>query len=187
MRDMRERLLSLLRSHSFRQGAPDEFLLASGRRSDFFVNCKATVLRSEGHHLAGHLVLDALERFSPLDGLGGVAIGACPLVSAASTVAHARGMTLNAFYVRRSRKDHGTADKMDGLEGIRPGGRVAMVEDVLTTGGSLAFGIEEARRIGLVVAVAVVLVDRLEGGREGIEGMGVPLVSVFTRKDFVAP
>ncbi len=183
---MRERLLELLRAHSFRRGAKDEFLLASGRRSDFFVDCKATVLRSEGHNLAGNLVLDALGRFAPLDGIGGVAIGACPLVSACSTVAHARGLTLNAFYVRKSRKDHGMADKMDGLQGIRPGGRVVMVEDVLTTGGSLAFGIEEARRIGLSVAGAVVLVDRLEGGREGIEAMGVPLESIYTRKDFIA-
>ena len=183
---MRARLLELLRAHSFRRGAPDEFLLASGRRSDFFVNCKATVLRSEGHHLAGNLVLDALGRFAPLDGVGGVAIGACPIVSAASTVAHGRGAKLDAFYVRRSRKDHGTADKIDGLEAIRPGGRVAMVEDVLTTGGSLVFGIEEARKAGLVVAGAVVLVDRLEGGREGIEAMGVPLASIFTRKDFIA-
>ena len=182
---MRERLLSLLRKHSVRRGAPDEFLLASGRRSDFFVNCKAVVLRSEAHHLVGHLLLDALEGFEPLDAVGGVAIGACPLVSAVSTIAHSRGRALNAFYIRRERKDHGMEQKVDGIEGVPAGGRVAMVEDVLTTGGSLGRGIEEARGMGLVVVGAAVLVDRMEGGREAIEAMGVPLVSLFTRRDFM--
>jgi orotate phosphoribosyltransferase len=182
---VRERLLELLKAHSFRRGAPGEFLLASGRRSDFFINCKATVLRSEAHHLVGNLLVDALSRWDPLDGVGGVAIGACPLVSAASCVAHGRGRSLNAFYVRLERKDHGTSQKIDGLEGIREAGRVVMVEDVLTTGGSLAHGIDEARAAGLHVAGAVVVVDRLEGGREAIEGMGVEVESLFTRSDFV--
>ncbi|MBW2260331.1 MAG: orotate phosphoribosyltransferase [Deltaproteobacteria bacterium] len=182
---MRERLLDLLRTHSFRKGAPGEFLLASGKRSDFFINCKATVLRSEAHHLVGNLVLDLLGRFGPLDGVGGVAIGACPLVSAVATVAHGRGTTLDAFYVRLSRKDHGMAQKVDGLEAIPEGGRVAMVEDVLTTGGSLRHGIEQARGSGLVVVGAVVLVDRLEGGREAIEEMGVRLETLYSRKDFM--
>jgi len=182
---VRERLLDLLRTHSFRKGAPGEFLLASGKRSDFFINCKATVLRSEAHHLVGNLVLDLLGRFGPLDGVGGVAIGACPLVSAVATVAHGRGTTLDAFYVRLSRKDHGMAQKVDGLEAIPEGGRVAMVEDVLTTGGSLRHGIEQARGSGLVVVGAVVLVDRLEGGREAIEEMGVRLETLYSRKDFM--
>jgi orotate phosphoribosyltransferase len=182
---VRKRLLELLRTHSFRRGAPDEFLLASGRRSDFFINCKAAVLRSEAHHLVGNLVLDLLGRFDPLDGVGGVAIGACPLVSAVSTVAAGRGTELNAFYVRLRRKDHGMVQKLDGLEGIRAAGRVAMIEDVLTTGGSLAHGIDEARTAGLEVAGAVVLVDRLEGGREAIEELGVPLESLYTRRDFM--
>lgn len=182
---MRQRLLSLLRTHSFRKGAPGEFLLASGRRSDFFINCKATVLRSEAHHLAGNLLLDLLGRFAPLDGVGGVAIGACPLVSAVATVAHGRGTPLDAFYVRLSRKDHGMAQKVDGLEAIPRGGRVAMIEDVLTTGGSLRHGIEQAREAGLEVVGAAVLVDRMEGGREAIEGMGVLLETLYSRKDFM--
>jgi orotate phosphoribosyltransferase len=182
---LRQRLLSLLREHSFRRGAPGEFLLASGRRSDFFINCKATVLRSEAHHLAGNLLLDRLARFGSLDGVGGVAIGACPLVSAVATVAHGRGTPLDAFYVRLSRKDHGMAQKVDGLEAIPQGGRVAMIEDVLTTGGSLRHGVEQARGAGLEVVGAVVLVDRLEGGREAIEEMGVALESLYTRKDFM--
>ena len=182
---MRERLLGLLRTHSFKKGAPGQFLLASGKRSDFFINCKATVLRSEAHHLVGNLVLDLLGRFGPLDGVGGVAIGACPLVSAVATVAHGRGTTLDAFYVRLSRKDHGMAQKVDGLEAIREGGRVAMVEDVLTTGGSLRHGIEQARGSGLDVVGAVVLVDRMEGGREAIEEMGVVLEALYSRKDFM--
>ncbi len=182
---MRQRLLELLREHSFRRGRPDEFLLASGRRSDFFIDCKATVLRSEAHHLVGNIVLDAISGLGPLDGVGGVAVGGCPLVSAVSTVAHGRGIELNAFYVRKSRKDHGMGQKLDGLEGIRPGGRVVMVEDVLTTGGSLVFGIEQARATGLVVVGAAVLVDRVEGGRAVIEDLDVKLVTVFTRGDFM--
>lgn len=182
---MRERLLELLRTHSFKRGAAGEFLLASGRRSDFFINCKASVLRSEAHHLVGNLVLEMLEPFAPLDGIGGVAIGACPLVSAVSTVSYARGTPLNAFYVRLGRKDHGMAQKLDGLEGIAAGGRVAMVEDVLTTGGSLRHGIEQARDSGLDVVGGVVIVDRLEGGSEALEALGVPIRALYTRRDFM--
>jgi orotate phosphoribosyltransferase len=175
----------MLREHSFRRGSADEFLLASGRRSDFFIDCKATVLRSEAHHLVGNLLLDSLEPFGRLDGVGAVAVGGCPLASAVSTVAHGRGRGLNAFYIRRSRKDHGTQQKIDGLEGIAAGGRVAIVEDVLTTGGSLVFGIEQARAAGLLVAGAVVLVDRLEGGGDAVEELGVDLRRLFTRRDFM--
>jgi orotate phosphoribosyltransferase len=179
---MRERLLEMLREYSFKKG---EFTLASGKKSDFFINCKATVLRSEAHHLVGNVVLDALAEFGMLDGVGGVAVGGCPLVSAVSTIAHQRGVDMDAFYIRRSRKDHGMQQKLDGLEAIKNGGRIAMVEDVVTTGGSLVFGIEQARAAGLEVVGSVVLVDRMEGGRETIEGMGVPLVSIFTRGDFM--
>jgi len=183
---VRGRLLELLRRHSFRRGAPDEFLLASGRRSDFFINCKATVLRAEAHHLVGHLVLEAVDGFRPLAAVGGVAICACPIVSSVCTVSHGAGRPLDGFYVRLSRKDHGMAQKIDGLEGIESGARIAMLEDVLTTGGSLAHGIEQARSAGLDVVGSVVLVDRLEGGREAIEATGVPLVSLYTREDFIA-
>lgn len=183
--DARARLLELLKVHSF---AHRKVVLASGRESDFFIDCKQTVLLAEGHALVGHVMLDEALAFEPV-AVCGVELGGCPLASAVALVSFQRGLPggrgLDAIYVRKQAKDHGSQRLMEGNGHLAPGARVVVLEDVVTTGGSTLRAVEKLRAGGLDVAGVVALVDRLEGGREAIEAAGLPLRAVYTRLDFL--
>ncbi len=177
----RERLLELLRTRSF---ARKRVVLASGRESDFFIDCKQTVLTAEGHALVGVLMFEALEAFAP-DAVAGVELGGCPLASAVATMSFSRGAPIDAIYVRKDAKDHGSRRELEGNTQIAAGARVALVEDVITTGGSTLKAAEKLRAAGYVTCGVVALVDRLEGGREAIEAAGIPVRALYTRADFM--
>jgi orotate phosphoribosyltransferase len=177
------RLIELLRDRSFRAG---EFTLASGKTSDFFIDCKQTILTAEGHALVGDLMFQALEQLPPCEAVGGVELGGCPLASAVSLVSFQQGRPLPALYVRKAQKDHGTTKLVEGDKSIRPGMPVALLEDVITTGGSSLRAVKSLAQTGVKVVGIIALVDRLEGGREAIESEGLPLVSLATRRDFMA-
>jgi orotate phosphoribosyltransferase len=178
----RARLLELLKAHAYRKG---EFTLASGRKSDFFIDCKQVALRAEGHFLVGKVLLSVLKDFFPLDAVAAVAMGGCPLASAVSTVSHMEGHGIDALFIRKERKDHGTGQRIDGLGALSGRGRVAVLEDVLTTGGSLRFAVEQVLAAGHEVVAAVVLVNREEGGDAVAGAMAVPVVSIFSKRDFI--
>jgi orotate phosphoribosyltransferase len=180
--DPRARLLELLTERSF---ARKKVILASGRESDFFIDCKQTVLTAEGHALCGALMLDALARLPACDAVAGVELGGCPLASAVSLVSFQRGAPRDAIYVRKDAKDHGSRRLLEGDTKLAPGASVVILEDVVTTGGSTLKAVEKLRDAGRRVVGVVALVDRLEGGREAIEGAGLPLVALFTRADFM--
>jgi orotate phosphoribosyltransferase len=176
------RLIELLRERSF---ARRRVILASGKESDFFIDCKQTALTAEGHALVGELMFDALAQLAPCEAVGGVELVGCPLASAVSLISFQRGRPLPALYVRKAQKDHGTAKLVEGDKSIRPGMPVALLEDVVTTGGSSLRAVDALRQAGLTVVGIVAIVDRLEGGREAIEAAGLPLVSLATRRDFM--
>jgi len=182
--DARSRLLELLRVRAFER---KRVVLASGRESDFFIDCKQAVLTAEGHALAGEVMLDATAAFSPCGVVAGVELGGCPLASAVSLTSFRRGVPLDAIYVRKDVKDHGSRRVLEGDTGLARGTRVALLEDVVTTGGSTLHACAKLKAGGYVVAGVVALVDRLEGGRENIEREGLALVSIFTRDDFIPP
>jgi orotate phosphoribosyltransferase len=176
------RLLELLRTHAYKKG---EFVLASGRKSNFFIDCKQVILRAEGHALVGSVMLSSLERFFPLDAVAAVAVGGCPLASAVSMASHARGEDIDALFIRRERKDHGTGRQIDGTGALAGPSRVAVLEDVLTTGGSLRFAVDLLMEAGHEVVAGLVLVNREEGGEEVLADLGIPLVSIFRKRDFI--
>lgn len=176
------RLVALLRERSFER---KRVLLASGRESDFFIDCKQTVLTAEGHALVGELMFDALAELPECDAVGGVELGGCPLASAVSLVSHQRGRDLPALYVRKAQKDHGSKKLVEGDKALRPGLRVTLLEDVVTTGGSSLRAVEALRAAGAEVVGIVALVDRLEGGAETIRAAGLPLVTLSNRRDFM--
>ena len=181
--DDRARLLELLRLLSFERR---KVILASGKESDFYVDCKRTALTAEGHVLVGRLMFDRIRRMQPLvRGAGGLTLGADPLASAVAYASFQAGEPVDAFIVRKEPKGHGTGQWIEGRKTIPDGSRVAVLEDVITTGGSAAKAIERCRAERLEVVACVALVDRLEGGREAIEATGVPLRALFTRKDFI--
>ncbi len=182
MSDKKKRLIELLTERSFQRR---KVTLASGKESNFFVDCKQTILTAEGHALVGELMFDALAELGDVDAIGGVELGGCPLASAVSLISYQKGRPLNAIYVRKERKDHGTGKRIEGDKTLRPGLRVALLEDVVTTGGSSLKALEVLREAGCEVAGIIALVDRLEGGAEAIEKAGVKLVRIATRKDFM--
>ena len=177
----RQRLLDLLRRLSYEQR---EVVLASGRPSNFYIDCKQTVLTAEGHYLAGWLIQRVIaDRAPEVTAVGGLTMGADPLASATSTLSFLGGRPLDAFYVRKEPKTHGTQKWIEGERSVPAGTRVAIVEDVVTTGGSTRKAIERARLHGLDVRHVIALVDREEGGSQEIEKVA-PLTSLFRRSEF---
>ncbi len=176
------RLIELLRELSFER---KRVILASGKESDFFIDCKQTILTAEGHALVGELMFDALAQLPAVQAVGGVELGGCPLASAVSLVSFQRGRPLPALYVRKAKKDHGSAKLVEGDKALVPNMAVALLEDVVTTGGSSLRAVESLKAVGVNVVGIIALVDRLEGGRETIEAAGIPLVSLATRRDFM--
>jgi orotate phosphoribosyltransferase len=178
----RARLIQLLAERSFERR---KVTLASGRESDFFIDCKQTMLTAEGHALIGELMFDLLSELPACEAVGGVELGGCPLASAVSLVSFQRGRPLNALYVRKAKKDHGTTKLVEGDKSLKPGLKVALLEDVVTTGGSSLKAVESLKAAGAEVVGIVALVDRLEGGAETIRASGLPLVTLATRRDFI--
>jgi orotate phosphoribosyltransferase len=179
----RARLIELLTERSFERR---KVILASGRESDFFIDCKQTMLTAEGHALVGELMFDLLSELPECEAVGGVELGGCPLASAVSLVSFQRGRPLNALYVRKAKKDHGTTKLVEGDKSLKPGLKVALLEDVVTTGGSSLKAVESLKAAGAQVVGIVALVDRQEGGAETIRGAGLPLVTVATKADFIS-
>jgi len=182
--EARTRLRELLRDRSF---ARKRVVLASGKESDFFIDCKQTVLTAEGHALVGELMLDALAELPACDALAGVELGGCPLASAVSLTSHLRdpATAKDAVYVRKDAKEHGSKRVLEGDTRLAPGASLVILEDVTTTGGSTLKAVEKLRAAGYRVSGVVALVDRLEGGREAIEATGLPFVALYTRRDFM--
>ena len=184
MSGARTRLLELLRDRSFER---KRVVLASGRESDFFIDCKQAVLTAEGHALVGEVMLDAVAAFAGCAAVAGVELGGCPLASAVALTSFQRGAPLDAVYVRKDAKDHGSRRLLEGNAGLAQGSRVALLEDVVTTGGSTLKAAAKLRDAGYEVVGVVALVDRLEGGREAIEADGLKLAALYTRDDFIPP
>jgi orotate phosphoribosyltransferase len=178
----RARLIDLLRQRSFER---KKVILASGKESDFFIDCKQTILTAEGHALVGELLFDLIRELPTAEAVAGVELGGCPLASAVSLVSFQRGRDLPAFYVRKQQKDHGSAKLVEGDRALRPGIRVALLEDVITTGGSSLKAVDALKHVGAEVVGIAAVVDRLEGGAETIRARGLPLVSIASRRDFM--
>ena len=177
----RARLLAELARLSYERR---EVTLASGLKSNFYIDCKQTVLTAEGHFLVGSLLLGLVrERAPQVEAVGGLTMGADPLASAVSTLSYVSGAPLAAFYVRKEPKGHGTGQWIEGVKSLRPGMPVAILEDVVTTGGSALKAIARAREFGLDVALILGLVDREEGGRANLE-KEAPVVTLFRKRDF---
>jgi orotate phosphoribosyltransferase len=179
----RARLIQLLTERSFERR---KVVLASGRESDFFIDCKQTMLTAEGHALVGELMFELLSELPECEAVGGVELGGCPLASAVSLISFQRGRPLNALYVRKAKKDHGTTKLVEGDKSLKPGLKVALLEDVVTTGGSSLKAVESLKAAGAEVVGIVALVDRQEGGADTIRQANLPLVTIATKADFIS-
>jgi orotate phosphoribosyltransferase len=179
----RSRLVEIVKRRSFSTG-PD-VKLVSGRSSTFYFDMKPTMLHPEGAHLIATLILDALAG-AEVDLVGGLEMGAVPLVVAVAAASYAKGRPLPAVFVRKQAKDHGARKLVEGFapgETLR-GKRIAVLEDVTTTGGSATKAIEALRGEGAVIDRVITVVDRLEGAAANFKAAGILFTAILTAADF---
>lgn len=174
----KERLMNLVREKSLKFG---DFTLASGKKAKYYLDCKQVTLDPEGSRLIGEGILDMIADHLP-DAVGGMAIGADPITSAIVTMSAITDRPIRGFLVRKEAKGHGTNQFIEGP--VQPGERVAIVEDVVTTGGSSLMAIERVEQFGLVVEGVYAIIDRMEGGSEAFAKAGYKLHSLLTIEDF---
>ena len=174
----RRRLIDLFRQRALSFG---EFTLASGQKSSYYLDGKQITLFSEGLRLVSEGLLDLLADV-PFDAIGGMSIGADPIIGGVLTVAAQRGRQLDGFLVRKEPKGHGTDRYIEGP--VQPGANVVIVDDVVTTGGSSLLAIEKAVEFGCRVVHVVGIVDRLQGGAENFARHDLPFRSLLTIEDF---
>ena len=171
----RNRLLDLFVQRSFRLG---DFTLASGRKSDFYIDCRTTTMHSEGQVLLGQIGCDVLADAGwNFQLIGGLTMGADPISYAIAGESFRRGEPINAFSVRKQAKQYGTGRQIEGC--FESGARVVVVEDVITTGGSALQACEAIKAAQGTIVGVLAAVDREEGGREAITGAGFQVMSMF--------
>jgi orotate phosphoribosyltransferase len=172
------RFLDLVRRRALKFG---DFTLASGKKATYYLDGKQVTLDAQGLRMLSEGLLDLLADVE-FDAVGGMSIGADPIVGGVLTVAAERGRELRGFLVRKEAKGHGTQRYLEGP--VEPGARVAIVEDVVTTGGSSLLAVERVKEFGARPVVVAAIVDRLEGGRANFEKLGLEFRSLLTIRDF---
>lgn len=157
--------------------------LSSGKQSNHYFDCRRTTLDGEGAWLVGELVFQAIRKLPELpSAVGGLTMGADPIVTATTLRARENGVKLNGFYVRKEAKKHGTGNAIENVP--TPGSRVVVVEDVVTAGGSILKAIDAAESSGCEVLAAICIIDRLEGGGDMLRARVPRYVPLFTLDDF---
>ena len=184
IRNVKERLIEIILERSFKYSDDPPFTLVSGRKSNYYFNCKPTTLDPEAMNLIGE-ILFAMLADSEVTAAGGLTLGADPIANALSVISFQKGKPIRSFIVRKDVKDHGTKSGVEG--NVRPGEKVAILDDVITTGGSTINAIVRAREAGLVIDRVIALIDREEeSGRENIEAHVAHVDAVFTRTEIMS-
>jgi orotate phosphoribosyltransferase len=173
----RARLIELFRQHALKFG---DFTLASGQKSTYYLDGRLITLHAEGLRLTAQGVLERLEGVE-FAAVGGMSIGADPIIGGVLTVAAERGRPLVGFMVRKQAKEHGTRRAVEGP--VEPGSNVVIVEDVITTGGSELEAIDRVSELGCRVVSVVGVCDRLQGGADAFAARGVPFQTLLTIRD----
>ncbi len=179
----RERLKGILQSHSIKRG---DFVLASGEKSNVYVDCRLTTLRGEAMPLVGRLVLDRIRGrgWNP-EAVGGLTMGADPVACAVARESQETPDPVNAFVVRKEEKGHGRKRQVEGLASTE-GVRCVVLDDVCTTGGSTVRAVRRVRAAGMEVLGACCMVDREQGAAEALEAVGCSLEALFTMRELLA-
>jgi orotate phosphoribosyltransferase len=178
--ERRNQLYMLLRERAFRRG---RVVLASGKESDYYFDMKPAMLDPDGAALMAELILQEIQGFN-VDAVGGLEMGAVPLIAPVAMKSPAFGRYLPGFFVRKAVKDHGTQKRVDGND--ITGKSVVILEDVTTTGGSAMDAVKAVEEAGAKVALVVSILDRGEGAAELYEKAGIPFKSLFKAEEFLA-
>jgi orotate phosphoribosyltransferase len=177
----RNRAFQIVKEKSYREG---NFVLVSGKTSQFYLDMKPTMFDPEGAHLLAELIIDHLKQVPDrVDLVGGLAMGAVPLVSAVAALSATKPKKLPAFVVRKQVKDHGTKKVIETGEDLK-GKNVVVLDDVTTTGESAMYAVEAARQAGANVVLVLSMVDREEGAVEFYKSKGIPFRWLFRLSEF---
>ncbi len=179
---MRQRLAKVLREQSLERG---HFVLASGKTSDYYLDCRRTTLHPAGALLVGRLLWQAIveQGWKPA-AVGGLTLGADPVATAVAIASELEGQGVGAFIVRKQVKSHGARRRIEGQ--VPAGGAVVLLEDVVTTGGSTLEAAACVREAGLTVLGALAVVDREEGGAEALATAEIPFRALFTARELLS-
>ncbi|MDQ6703134.1 MAG: orotate phosphoribosyltransferase [Pseudomonadota bacterium] len=172
------RLREIIRVHSLKRG---DFVLASGRTSTYLFQLRQTTMLPEGAALIGEIIVEYMKKHG-IACIGGLELGAVPIVSAVAAMSHLKGFPVDAFFVRKAQKEHGARERIDGH--LRPGAEVLMIDDVATTGGSILKAIEGMEGHGSYVRRALAVVDREEGAAENLAKQDIQLAAIYKKSDF---
>ena len=180
----RERLKAIIAARSFRLG--QLFRLVSGVESNVYFNMKPTMFDPEGAALTAKLVVERLAA-ARAEAVGGLEMGAVPIVAAATMQSHLARRPIRGFFVRKKAKEHGARLRIEGLapDESLDGKRVAIIDDVCTTGGSAIQAIEEVRETGAEIVLALAIVDRDEGAEENFRRHGIAFDALFRAQEFI--
>jgi orotate phosphoribosyltransferase len=177
MEATRARLLELFKARAFSFGT---FQLASGKESSYYINSKKAIFHSEAVSLLAEVLWHETKDLN-IQAAGGLEVGAIPLAAVLAQRYHQEGRELEGFFVRKQAKDHGSRERVEGV--LKPGARVAVLDDVLTTGGSVRQAVEAVEEAGGKVVAVLCIVDRLEGARE-LLAPKYDYRPIFTIRDF---
>jgi len=182
MHEDKERLIEIILERSFKFSPGEPFTLASGKKSEYYFDCKPTTLDPEGMNLIGRVLFGMLGD-AEITAAGGLSLGADPMANALALISWQKGRPIKSFIVRKDAKGHGTKSRIEG--NVKPGERVAVLDDVATTGASTITAIQAAGEAGFTVDRAVVLIDREEGGIENIRKYVGRVDAVLTRTEIM--
>ncbi len=177
---MKERLRQLIRDKAYQKG---HFVLASGKSSDYYIDARKITLDSEGAYLVGQLFFELL-RDDDVDAVGGLTLGADPIVTSIAIASFIQQKPIAAFIVRKEAKGHGTQKVIEGAD-LKKGARVVLVDDVLTTGDSILSAAEKIEPLGVKIIKVLCIVDRRENQKRStlLEPLGVPVEPLFVVED----
>ncbi len=178
--DDKQRLKQLIFERAFKYSKEPVFKLVSGKMSNYYFNCKAVTLQPEGMHLIGNLIFEMVKD-AGIKAIGGLTLGADPVAYAVSYTSFLKNNPIETFVVRKSAKAHGTMQWVEG--NVQKGDRVAVVDDVITTGKSTIEAITKAKEAGLEIVKVICLIDRQEGGKENIEATGYKVEAVILKDE----
>jgi len=179
---MLKELIDLLLDKSLKVADEPIFELASGKKSNLYIDCRKTTKNARGAYLIGNIIYDKISKLD-VDAIGGLTMGADPVADAVAYTSVLKGKLINSFSVRKKAKEHGLKRVIEG--DVKNGDRVVIVDDVATTGQSTIEAIENARAGGLHVVKVIILVDRQEGGRENIIKHNVDFEAILTKQDLL--
>ena len=181
MPETRAELAEIIRTNSLRVG---DFVLTSGKKANYYLDCRLTTLHPRGALLIARLILQKIRQLTiHADAIGGLTLGADPIAASVAVVSELEGAPLRAFIVRKEAKAHGMQRFIEGWDGL-PGSRVVIVDDVCTSGGSILTACDKAEEAGYVIAATFCVVDREEGGTEAVSSR-YPFYPLFTAKELL--